>query len=95
MDQYRHIEAWMIAEDILNSILNNIVSSEGPPSSEDNNNLPSDAIAGGQEENTLEPAEGESLAPLGDTAREQDKTMRLTILQKLLELACAMVAFCH
>ena len=100
LDQYRHIEAWIIAEDILNSILNEIVSSEDAPSNEDNNNVTSNAAAlieaGGQEEDTTEPTVGEeSLTPLSDTAREQDKTMRLTILQKLLELACAMVTFSH
>lgn len=76
--------------------MNKIVSSEDPPNNEDTINLPSDVTAGDLEENTLEPAEeGECLAPVGDTAREQDKAMRLTILQKLLELACAMVTFCH
>ena len=89
LDQYRHIEAWTIAEDILSSILNKIVSYEDMPNDE-NNALSSDAV-GNHEENILEPAMEEELTPLSDNARDEDKTIRLNILQKLLELACAMV----
>jgi len=94
LDQYRHIEAWTIAEDILNSILNKIVSSELTSSSQDNNSLSSDTTlltVTDQEESILGSVNEEDLAPLNDTVREQDKIVRLTILQKLLELACAMV----
>ena len=88
MDQYRHIEAWTIAEDIISSILNKMVLPEDT-SSNQGNTLSSDAEVGVQNGNILE---GEDLPPLNDTAREQDKAMRLNILQKLLELACAMVS---
>ena len=92
MDRYRHIEAWTIAEDILNSILNKIVLTEDLPSNEDSNALSSVAV-GNQEESILESVMEEELVPLSDNARDEDKTIRMTILQKLLELACAMVIY--
>lgn len=90
MDQYRHIEAWIIAENILNSILDKIVLTEDMPINEDSNALSSDAV-GNQEESILESVMEEELILLSDNTRNEDKTIRLTILQKLLELACAMV----
>ena len=59
------------------------------PSNEDNASS-SDAV-GNQEENISESTMEEELAPLSDNARDDDKMIRLNILQKLLELACAMV----
>ena len=100
MDQRRHIEAWIIAEDILNSIVNTVVSSKHALSSTDNSSSTSTDItllaADEQKENVSEYENVEKdLGPLSDSMREEDKRMRLTILQKLLELACAMVFILH
>ena len=74
----------------MKSILDKIELTEDMPSNEDSNVLSSDAIEN-QEENILESIMERELVPLSDSARNEDKTIRLTILQKLLELACAMV----
>lgn len=93
MDQYRRIEAWIVAEDILNSILNEVVLTKNTSNDEGSSTMSSDVtslIAEDSEGNTNS-VSIEDLPPLSDSEREQDKTMRLSILQKLLELACAMV----
>ena len=95
MDQCMRIEAWAIVEEILDSILNEIVLAEGLPSSEDNNASSSGAVEETQEENVSVSVKDRDLPPLSDEARDEDKMIRLTVLQKLLELACAMVTYDH
>ena len=89
LDCKRRITEWKTAEEMVELILNKVTQTE-PPSPDKNNSLAIVDTAALREQrgNVIT---YDDLAPVTDTVRKEDKKIRLTILQKLLELACAMV----
>lgn len=89
LDCKRRIAEWKIAEEMVELILNKVTQTESSCSDQGNSpaavNTPAVRGQGGSV------ITFDDLAPVSDAAREEDKKIRLTILQKLLELACAMV----
>lgn len=69
---------WKIAEEMVEQILSKVTQTEQSLAD------PTNSVKGNV-------VIYDDLAPVSDTAREEDKEIRLTILQKLLELACTMV----
>ncbi|XP_065897600.1 uncharacterized protein [Dysidea avara] len=89
LDCKRRITEWKTAEEMVELILNKVTQTE-PPSPDKNNSLAIVDTAALREQrgNVIT---YDDLAPVTDTVRKEDKKIRLTILQKLLELACAMI----
>ena len=89
LDCKQRIAEWKIAEEMVELILNKVTETESSCSGQGNSpaavNIPAVRGQGGSV------ITFDDLAPVSDAAREEDKKIRLTILQKLLELACAMV----
>jgi len=91
LDCKRRIAEWKIAKEMVEVILSKVTQTESLCLDQSNSPVTVDTQAVWEERGSV--ITFDDLAPVSDTAREEDKKIRLTILQKLLELACAMVSW--